>query len=87
MRGGAASRPQRLAGRFQIGGDRSAWEVGTAGGTRGPRSRNVKSGGSAGQGDIVAAFGCALAFWQPGPTCPLDNPLVFPAEGWVVGRS
>ena len=28
-----------------------------------------------------------LVFWQPGPTCSLDNPLVFPAESRVVGGS
>jgi hypothetical protein len=32
------------------------------------------------------SFGIALAFWQPGFTCSLDDPLVFLEEGWIVGK-
>jgi len=39
------------------------------------------------QRDVVAGFGGALVFWQPGLASSLDDPLEFPAEGWIVGSS
>ena len=44
-------------------------------------------GAPSGARDVVATFGFALAFWQPGLTCSLDNPLILLAEGRIVGKA
>jgi hypothetical protein len=61
-------------------------QAGTTGHTR-TLIAEREVGRVSGARDMVATFGFALVFWQPGLTCSLDNPLVFPAESWVVGGS
>ena len=53
--------------------------------TRSPRTSSGESS-SAWSRSPATSVGSSV-FWQPSLACSLDNPLEFPAEGWIVGSS